>query len=230
MNGNIVLSCYLTGRPDPQRNLTWPADHDPTVATWIKSLHSCGLHGTIFHDRLSPEWCYKWDGNRVEFAKVEWSTPWTAAEERVAIYRDAINANPQWHRVLMTDLSDVEFHFDPFPLMAEPGKLYIGSEPERLGATIVRLWSRQAYGEVLHADKILLNPGIIGGSRGTVLLLLDAWMDELKKAGVPKPPHDIVAFNRVIYGSGLPFFTGGPLHTVFRKNQGPESGCCIRHK
>jgi len=230
MSNDIVLSCYLIGKDDPQRRLRWPADNDATVATWIRSLHSVGLRGVIFHDGLSPEFCHKWDGFRVEFRMIEWVTPWTAAEERVAIYRAAIASEPDWDRILMTDLSDVEFHFDPFPLMADRSKLYVGSEVELLGATILRLWSKAAYGEIKFPDRPVLNCGIVGGHRAPIMHLLNVWMAEMALAGVPPPPHDIVAFNRVMYGLALPYFTGGPLHTAFRKNQGPESGCCIRHK
>jgi len=56
------------------------------------------------------------------------------------------------------------------------------------------------------------------------------WLSEMYVAGVPKPPHDIVAFNRVMYRENIPCLTGKPVHTVFRWYEGPESGCCIRHK
>jgi hypothetical protein len=89
----------------------------------------------------------------------------------------------------------------------------------------------QTYGEVTDPDKKLLNPGICGGSRAAMLAFLDQWLDEMGRAVQPTPPpHDIVAFNRLIYREKIPLFTGFPLHTRFRANEGPGSMAYIRHK
>jgi len=127
----------------------------------------------------------------------------------------------------------VEFFRDPFPLMGDPAMLYIGSE-HWLNSNQPWMVKRmmETYGEVTDPDKQLLNPGIVGGTYARMLTFLDQWLEEMGKAiqPGPPPPHDIVAFNRLIYREKIPFVTGAPLHTRFRHNEGPESECAIRHK
>ena len=230
INGNIALTCYLTNRIDPQRHVRWKTDDDAAVATWIRSLTRCGLRGVIFHDNLSEGFCERWASDNVAFQQVQWRTLWSAAEERVRIYRDWLRDNPcEW--VLTTDLSDVEFYQNPFPLINDPAVLYIGSEPALIGRTILKKWMLRAYGEVLFGDRPVLNPGIVGGHGKTLLAFLNQWLDEMERAIQPTPPpHDIVAFNRLVYRENIPFVTGHPLHTVFRLNESSDKGAAIRHK
>jgi len=227
----MILTTYLTGKPDPQRSMTWKPDDKNVVDVWIKSLTRQGLHGIIFHDSLTEDFCARWANRNVSFHHIQWNTPWTAAEERVRIYRDWLRDNP-CDKVLTTDLSDVEFYRDPFELMTDPDKLYIGSEPILIGTDKWMVDRMTAtYGEAPFQDRFILNPGICGGSRARMLTFLDQWMDELDKAIKPtSPPHDICAFIRLIYREGIPFVTGHPLHTVFRKNQWAWHGAAIRHK
>jgi hypothetical protein len=231
VDSNVVLTVYLTQRQDPQRKITWPPNCDDTVRTWIRSLERCKLTGVIFHDGLSDHFIDKWENDALLFWPIDWSTPWTAAEERVKIYRDWLVVNDcDW--VLTTDLADVEFHRDPFEVMNDPERLYIGSENERIGEVeLFQQWMRAAYRRVSFADFRILNPGIVGGKYDLMVKFLGRWLAEMELAVQPTPPpHDITAFNRLIYRERIPFATGHPLHTKFRANQGPESGAAIRHK
>ena len=228
---NVVLTVYLTDRPDPQRNITWKPDDSKVVSTWIKSLTRCGLRGIIFHDNLSPEFTEDWASANVSFEQVHWHTPWTAAEERIRIYRDWLRDN-QCEFALTTDLSDVEFYYDPFRIIRDQGTLYIGSESLLIGNTkIMCQWMERTYGKVTDEEKPILNPGIVGGQRDTMFSFLSRWLDEMGRAITPTPPpHDITAFNRLVYRENVHYVTGHPLHTVFRKNQNANSGAAIRHK
>lgn len=228
---NIVLTCYLTTRRDPQRNVVWPTDNDATVRRWINSLTALSLQGIIFHDNCGEEFRRCWSSPNLSFQKVQWKTPWTPAEERAQIYKDWIEANPH-DKILTTDLSDVEFYHDPFPLLTDPSVIYVGIEPNVTGNIQWMLnRMRETYGEVTDTEKLILNPGILGGFRAPLLDFLTRWLEEMGRAIKPTlPPHDIVAFNRLIYREHVPFITGFPLHTEFRKNEGPQSGCYIRHK
>lgn len=227
---NVVLTTYLTQRPDPQRDLTWPADNDETVRTWIESARRCGLRAVIFHDGLSPGFVARWTDDRVSFERVEWLLKWSALEERIRIWRDWL----QDHEVdwaLATDLADVEFYRDPFPLLTDHHVLYIGSELNHLGNTCVAEWSQRAYGSVLYPDRPLLNAGIIGGDRPTLVHFFNRYLGELEFALLnTQPPVDMAAFNRLIRREKISYVTGPPLHTKFRHNEGADSGAAIRHK
>lgn len=229
---NIVLSVYLTGRQDPQRSVFWKPDQDVVIRDWATSLEKCGLRGLVFHDHLSPEFCEKWASASLGFQQVQWRTAWTAAEERVRIYADWLRDNTtDIDIVLATDLSDVVFYGDPFPIIADANMLCIGSEPWPIGKTCIKDWMLRTYGEITTPDKPVLNPGIIGGKAGVVLNVLDRWNDEMMAVPTPfTPPHDIIAFNRLLYREPITFFTGHPLHTEFRKNEPAECGAAIKHK
>jgi hypothetical protein len=170
----------------------------------------------------------------VIFQKVQWKTPWTAAEERARIYRDWLESNPCDY-ALTTDLFDVEFYVDPFCIMRvkdDKSLLYVGSEPTRIGKSA---WMKrrmlETYGEVTNESEYILNPGIVGGNYTRMITFLDQWLDEMTKVIVPTlPPHDICAFNRLLHRGTIPYFTGFPLHTIFRLNEPKESGAMIRHK
>ena len=57
------------------------------------------------------------------------------------------------------------------------------------------------------------------------------WLEEMAAAIQPTPPpHDIVAFNRLIYRENIPFVTGHPLHTKFQAEEPASSGAAIKHK
>ncbi len=228
---NILLTCYLTQRPDPQRGMTWPADDDDTVRTWIESARRCGLRGIIFHDGLSAEFLERWSDDAITFERVEWNgAGWSALEERMRIYRDWLRAHDV-DQVLTTDLSDVEFYRDPFPLMNDPNKLYIGSEQNQIGNTCIADWMKRAYGLVSFPSRKILNAGLVGGQRAMLIGFLDRYLVELERVFErTRPPFDMAAFNRVIYLERISFVTGAPLHTLFRKYEGAEEGAAIRHK
>jgi hypothetical protein len=231
---NIILTCYLTERQDPQRRFFWWPNNDLAVEKWIASVERLGLHGIIFHDTLSEDFAQKWARANVAFRRIRWSTPWSALEERVRIYSNWLTQESgHFEKVLTTDLTDVEFYRDPFALMDDPGKLYIGSEPTLIGdCDYMKLRMLETYGEITNSDKQVLNPGILGGHYETVARFLCRWLEEMERSvvRVPPPPHDMSSINRLIYRENVQLITGAPLHTEFRKMEGPESGCCIRHK
>ncbi len=237
---NVILTCYLTQRDDPQsvwdpRPKRWATDSDDKVKDWIQSIRRLNLDGIIFHDGLSKEFIERWEGasDRVNFiGPLQWTTEWGPDEERFMIYRNFMALH---HRsldiVLTTDISDVILLSNPFEVMTDPTKIYIGSEPHLIGHSIVGDWMKAAFGKAYYADRPTLNPGIIGGQVDTLLAFLDCLLAEMDQAVKPAPlPIDIAAFNRLIYREKIPYVTGHPLHTRFKRYEGAESGAAIRHK
>jgi len=226
---NVVLSSYLIKKPDPQRNVFWKPNDSDVVKTWIGSVEKFGLNAVIFHDELSSEFCEDWAG-AVRFKQVMWSAPWSATEERFQIYMDWIIQN-ECDLVLTTDISDVEFYLDPFPLMDDPDKIYIGVETWKASTNnCVGRWMKAAFGEVTDTDKMILNPGILGGHRETLIGFLGRLIDEMRLGRPGSVGLDLVAFNRLIYRDHVPFVAGPPLHTKFMSYESPPCGAAIRHK
>jgi len=227
----IVLTTYLTQRLDPQRGTLWPPDDDTTVRTWIESARRCGLRAIIFHDDLSPGFTGRWTSPTTRFERISWQDDgWSALEERVKIYRNWLQDNVvDW--ALTTDLADVEFYSDPFQMMRDSTRLYIGSELNHIGNTCIADWMRRAYGHVSFPNRIILNPGVLGGERAGLVYFLNLYLRELEVImHRTQPPVDVAVFNRLIYREKIPFITGHPLHTHFKKHEGIESGAAIRHK
>lgn len=227
---DVVLTTYMTQRPDGQRGTTWPANDDRIVRDWIVSLHKLGLRGVILHDGLSDLFQDDWAAKGVEFLRVKWATPYTPTEERFTAYADWLREN-DCDRVLMTDLSDVEFFSNPFDLMTSPEAVYCGSEPGTIGEnSFVRRQMLDCYGWVTTPERQVVNPGIIGGYRQRMAELLDDLNTEIFNGG-GNPNRDLADFNRIMYRyPDAQIITGYPLHTEFKKYQGPSSGAAIRHK
>ena len=237
---SICLSCYLTERKDPQRGKFWEPNNSAVVKGWIESVERLGLTGLIFHDNLSDQFIEDWASANVQFKKIAWKTPWTAAEERVRIYFDWLRENPEYVKIMTTDLSDVEFYRDPFPLMSDPDELYLMIEGWSIGRSCLKTWMRSNYGEVLYSDELICNPGVLGGARNMMLSFLERWLNEmsLRPLKSPSPPGqlpdwspcDIVCYNVLIRRERIPFTSGPPLHTRFWAEEPFSCGAAVRHK
>ncbi len=234
----ICLSSYLIKKPDPQapevrgRPKFWPTDSDKIVKNWIESLRRLNLRGVIFYDDLSTDFIAKWADDNIQFQYVEWDNAvWKANEERFNIYHKWLTEHTDIDIAMTTDLSDVEFFKNPFELMLDYQKLYIGIETWT--ASIKNCVGRRMlnnFGEITNTDKMILNPGILGGNRVLLIEFLDKLIKEMKLGKLGSPGLNLVAFNRIIYRENLPFIAGPPLHTKFKAYESIDSGCYIRHK
>lgn len=155
---NLILTCYFSGVPDVQREgVRWGADI-ARIETLKHSaeyygvdfalIHNCfdlpnltTIQGSPYFERWLKEWQYLRDHPEVEF-------------------------------VFVTDSTDVEMLRPPFGKM-ERGKLYIGDEPnERLSnAWLLSRHQEQTVNSYFreNPDKQLLNCGVVGGDRATVM-------------------------------------------------------------
>src|SRR5690606_14086461 len=82
-----------------------------------------------------------------------------------------LRASPQVGRVWCVDATDVQMTRDPFPEM-EPGRLYFGYEPTTLrDEWMVAHHPDKTLQKFMkdHANLPLLNMGVVGGDRDTVM-------------------------------------------------------------
>ena len=230
---NYVLSCYFTRLPHLQYEVQWSKNDFLLMRPWAESVRALGLSAVLFYDELSPAFIRQYAAYPIQFVKHNWETPWNATEERFVAYRDWLCRCKDVEYVVTTDFCDVEFYQNPFGVITRPDVLYVGSDPETIGQSVcdtVQRWMLNAFGEVTNADKIILNPGILGGYSPFLVSFLAQFIMEMKK-GVPGVVGlDLAAFNRLLYREHIPFCTSFPLHTVLRKNEALSCGCAIRHK
>lgn len=221
---DVVITTLLTKLKDPQRGRRMP----PSVSL-LKALHKSlgGRKLVVLHDELSsPEL------PNTEFVKVSSGlNPYF--QRHLAVYQ-YLRAHPEIGRVWCVDGTDVEMLRDPFPEM-EPGTLYVGSEP----STLRNSWMLKNHPDTKiqeffksHPNYQLLNAGLIGGDRETVMALTHAIVKEFfddqidwimgwehARAGV----GDMGFFNVVAYERFADVLSyGSHVNTVFKAEERNE--------
>ena len=163
---DVVLTALLTGQSDPQRGKRMSSDVK-MLQTLLDSLKANDAHAVVLHDEMKDP-----KHPAASFEKVEaHAQPYF---ERWVQYWRYLRDHPEVSRVWCVDGTDVEMLRSPFDDM-QPGTLYVGYEPKVVGIP----WMEQnhpsnRYGR-LWADykhHQLLNAGLVGGDRETVMEFL----------------------------------------------------------
>jgi hypothetical protein len=215
-----VLAIMLTSKPDPQRGEKISTDYANYLRPWWTTVNRVGLKGVVLHDGLPEDFVASATTEHVKFERME-PGHWPILHDRHRLFRDYL-AKSDDEYVFITDISDVAFKRDPFTLIrADRGehRLFIGSEQKSIGKC--RCLSKEVtnqFGCLLHAERQVVNPGIMGGLKQEVISLLDRIIDciaEQKRllnsdmSIVNKVVHDTYSWNEI--------FTGFPLHSRFKK-------------
>jgi len=223
---NVVLTTLLTSNPDPQRGSRMKAD--PSLLARLRS--SLGAQKlVVLHDQLTPT---AWDNT--EWVKVEAKiNPYF--QRHIAAYQ-YLRDHPEVEFAWCVDGTDVEMLHNPFPEM-ERGALYLGSEPAVVGID----WMLSNHPAVLlqdflkaNAHRPLLNAGLIGGDRETLLAFLHrmvtVYFDDASHYNYRNDIHgkglgvgDMATLNYVAYTWFADRIVQGPrINTVFKANERNE--------
>ncbi len=210
---DIVLTCLLTTTPDPQWGHIWVSDPKVTRAL-MQSLMVHGVESVTFYD--DPKLDVPQDG---------WNS-WQPIDrgvvdpymERWMTYRRYLVAHPEVRWVWCVDVSDVELLQEPFADMEE-GTLYCGYE-DALCNKMWMLINHEASRTWLEANatKTLLNPGVVGGDRRTVMELCDRMIKLYSWAtveGKSDAKGDMGYFQRAVYA--MNYETGPRIVTAFKR-------------
>jgi hypothetical protein len=214
---NAVLTSLLTSTPDPQRGVKWPADPAPLGAL-LGSLTNCDP--VVFVDELEPP-------DRRFVIVPPGGNPYTY---RWHLVRDWLVDNPDAGFVWAVDGSDVEMLREPWGEMC-PGVLYVGSEPHPVRNQWMIHFHPASHNFIAaHSNHRLLNSGIAGGDRDTLLdftTRLCRRLDEV--AGVDA--YDMGAFNEVGWTEfAARMVTGERVHTIFRLDDRTNRFAWWKHK
>ena len=241
------MTTYLRSRPHPQYGYRVEADSFAYMQGWYDSIRNLGLRGLIFHDGLSPGFVARWTTAEIGFQAIDPATfRYPLNDQRFLVYQKYLRAHPEIERVFLTDLSDVRVARNPFPEV-EADKLYVGSQPGSLrpregdGCKYVgeRLQAAgEPYGRWLdelssrRGDPIpVLNAGILGGFRETVLGALDAIVQNIVSIDRPEENLNIGIFNYVHFECFESILvTGEPVHSVFGGYENDRSDVWFIHK
>jgi hypothetical protein len=212
----VILTCLLTGEPDPQRGRRWDSDAS-VLAALAASVEAHGRHLVVLTDCLGP---MSAEGITYERVPPGGNVYW----RRWVLYRDWLVEHPDVQWAWCVDGSDVEMLNDPFGRM-RPDRLYVGSEDATLSHPTSGPWlckgATDAVCEWLdaHPDLPVLNMGTLGGHRDVVLEAAGALAD---RAG--ESDWEIGAFQSIAYEQFAGRIVTGPMvHTRFHANERTEA-------
>lgn len=213
---DIVLTSYFAGVIDPQRNNRWSADI--TAIDKLKaSVEAHGIGFALIHN------CF----DLPNLTTISGSPYFERWMKQWQYLRD----HPEIERVFVTDSTDVDMLNNPFVQM-EKGRLYVGDEP---GQTLSNKWLMNNHTEhsvfhflEKHTELPLLNCGVVGGDRQTVMdLCRDMylyWLDH------PDQKTEMGIFNKLMHTKYADKIEYGRKVTTLFKRFEPKSTAWFRHK
>ena len=197
---------------------------------WYKSVWSNQIDSIVFHNELSNGFIRKYETKCIKFSKWGEENRPSYNDERFYCFLNYLKEHENIKRVFCTDIFDVEILRNPFELITDEYDLYLGSE-----CNPSRGWIKKKGKEIslpqpdIDSGEIYYNAGIIGGKRENIIKLFELMLFEFNN--IPKEINaNIPVYNyclhKVFNGN---YFTGHPLHNVFKSNKVTE-GVYIKHK
>jgi len=200
---DVVLTSFFTGQRDPQRGTFLSPD-----VTMLDEL-SLSTHGklVVLHDCFnSRDTALSWE--RIEAPEVAYRQRWLSQWQW-------LRRHPEVRFVWLVDATDVIMLREPWEQM-RPGVLYTGWEPTKVGCEWIRQHSKKVSMWVRrHSERQLLNCGVVGGDRETIMNLCmkmnDLWANTRADA-----LHEMVFFNMAA-AEHIAVVTGPQVTTEFKK-------------
>lgn len=228
---DVTLTTLLTGGRAPKSG----RGYRPTTEL-IKDLAGSVHHGrlVVLHDQLRNPKLTTGHGQPVEFVQVG------SPDMNVFFYRHRVcwqwlRGHPNVARAWCVDGTDVVQLRDPFA-MIEPGHIHVGWEPKTLADQwmVTRHQEPRVAGFLAdHPNHQLLNAGLIGGDRATVLEFLHGLFTYWQDVEMVRGEHDqgdMGQLQRLAYGRfGDRLVTGTAVATVFKAHQ-PNDVSPWQHK
>lgn len=228
-----VVTVMMTTKPDPQRGAPIAGDLLHYMNPWWTTVNRVGLNGVVLHDGLPTDFIRTATTKHVKFHRCP-PGEFPILHLRHFSVRDFLEKCDD-EFVLITDVSDVAFKKDPFPLIRENchhSSLFIGSETKTIGANrCLKTELTRQYGQTSFSERRVVNPGILGGRRQEVLQFLNLLTAEIERLGEGLLNSDMSIVNHVFHSNYnlADVFTGAPLHSQFRKWEF-ETTAAILHK
>jgi hypothetical protein len=217
-----ILACYFNTLEDPQRHIYWEGNNFAIIADLYFSLQRLNLNGIIFHDHLNEEFINKWQTDRIRF--IYYKPERNTNNDRWRCYYNYLQEN-EIDKVFCLDL-DVIININPFRLK---DKLICGSEDRTIGNCGYMIDNFNiSYKTIYFPDKKVLNCGIFGGNKKTVVFLLEQILKDFDLIN-SDVNIDMSVFNKVLYSNNIEIKTGYPIHTKFMSNLN-NLNCYFKHK
>lgn len=216
---NVVLTCYMTSKKDPQRNIYQNNNNYEYIKPWYESMKERKLHGIIFYDLLSDEFVNTYQTDKIIFKKCKIGQ-YSINDERFIIYYKYLLKN-KYKYVLMTDISDVIINRDPFVLMKDDkynndnNRIFVGTNTVGMGAIKRtpmwferRKWKIDPFNEKLKKNKYddigylsntiqIYSAGLLGGDYGKIMWFLSKTIEIMLILHSEKN-YNMIIFNYII--------------------------------
>ena len=223
---NKIFSCYFTTKKDPQRDRFWNGDDIGVIKEWYESVERLDLEAVIFHDHCSDDFIRKLSTDKISFTHYKPIGDIMNAKWKCMKYY--LSDHPLIRNLFITDISDVVIMKDPFNLI-EGDELICGSEEETIGKSkFMRESQRRIFNKLMYKDNMMLNCGIVGGRRDTVIQLLDEMIKLFTKTG-NRIHSDMVVFNQAVYDNRIKVLAGSRVHSKFYAEEN-EGEFYFKHK
>lgn len=214
---DCIVASYFTSAVDPQRGRQMPAD-----TTLLKPLLSsaAGIEVVLLTDITADV---------PDATVVRLSVPLPAYQQRWISQWQWLRDHPDVRYVWLVDATDVRVLNNPFPYM-RPGVLYCGWEAESVGCEWMRQHSPNSAAWIDdHAADMLLNAGVVGGDRATVMRLcrdmIGLWL-----AGDKSDPCEEMAYLNIAARRQPRLVTGIQVTTLFKSNAKSHPTAWFAHK
>lgn len=208
---NVVLTCYFTSHCDPQRNKKLPKE-----SSMLDGLRAT-TDAVVLHDGLDI------DGENYCVP-----TPLVAYTQRWISEWQWLRDHPEVDFVWLVDATDVRMLNAPWDQM-QRGTLYAGWENQIVGCEWMREHSASAREWVEeHAQDTLLNCGVVGGDRETVMALCHRMIQLWADSGSTDPLEEMLFFN--IAAREKRMVTGRQVSTLFKANVASDATSWFAHK
>ena len=243
---NVVFTSYFTSTEDSQRHRRIKPDKFEYMKEWTLSLRNLRMEAVVFHDELDSRFQHRISQfySNITFEYVPSLQHRSTNDARFYAYLKYLKHHPEIDRVLLTDISDVRFQFNPFELMSLLGNwLYIGTDIDIFPTMKTMQWIherlRGCFGnysidegdlkDLMELDTVY-NAGTIGGSREMLLAALSRIVEYLNLTPTQlncNMPAVNFAIHKHFYDT---VFTGYPLSSRFLRRQASPKGVYIIHK
>ncbi len=252
----VILSCYMTSKKDPQRDLFQDNNNYEYIKPWYESVKKHDLHGIIFYDQLSDEFVEQYKTEKIIFIKTKIGK-FSINDERFILYYKYLLLN-KYKYVLMTDVSDVCVNKNPFDVINDD-KIFVGTNVVGKGPLLKtsewitrRKWKLDPFNELLNSsgydpigfhpdEKQIYSAGLLGGSYQKIIWFLEQMINVMLLID-SKKNYNMIVFNYVIFRYLLDEYnsetyctkyihTGSPFNSMFGRHEiEGQSENCLLHK
>jgi glycosyltransferase involved in cell wall biosynthesis len=220
---DVVLAFYSTRHRDVQdgrKGQRWPADPQ-RLYDLARSVGPLSGRLVVFHD------CFR--EGQLEYENHPVPTPLSPYNQRWITKYQYLRDHPEVRYAFCVDSTDVTMLQNPFPHM-QPDTLYCGWETTVVGHDWVQRHCESVKDWVdAHQHEMLLNCGVVGGDRNTLMRLCRRMIDMWANYG-GDPLQETVWFNIVAREFGSKLETGPRVTTAFKMRHTSDPHAWFCHK